>query len=237
MVHGLVGPLHFFEPARLLPGIEVFTPDLLGYAQQDAPQHVSLATQADFIADLLRNMDGRPCHLLGHSVGAAIAFLAAARVPELVQSIVCVEGNFTLEDAFMCRRIASLDGAEWEQELLKIQNSPATWLAKNEIDITPERLKNAEKILHNQSATILQSMAHAVVSETSAASYLSIVRKVLDDGISLHLLSGSKSTKDWHVPLWVRKLAATDVIVPESGHMMMLENPSIFCHLLSEILY
>lgn len=54
MVHGLFGPLHFFEPARLLPGIEVFTPDLLGYAQQDAPQHVSLATQADFIVDLLR---------------------------------------------------------------------------------------------------------------------------------------------------------------------------------------
>lgn len=91
MVHGLFGPLHFFDPAARMNGVTVLTPDLLGYGRLMAPPQLSLAAQADEVVRILRSQ-GRPCNLLGHSVGGAIAILAAARAPLLVRSVISVEG-------------------------------------------------------------------------------------------------------------------------------------------------
>jgi pimeloyl-ACP methyl ester carboxylesterase len=38
--------------------------------------------------------------LVGHSVGGVVAYAFAHRYPECVKSLVSVEGNFTLKDAF-----------------------------------------------------------------------------------------------------------------------------------------
>ena len=236
MVHGLFGPLHFFDPAARLNGIAVSTPDLLGYAANPAPPHLSLSAQADEIVRVLR-AQARPCHLLGHSVGGAVALLAAQRAPELVQSIISVEGNFTLDDAFMCRRIAPMLEQEWEAELQCIQQDPASWLVKGGIAVTPDRLQMAHTILHNQSAAILQAMARAVVQETADPSYLDAVRRVLACGTPLHLLAGSRSADAWNVPAWVREGAASELVMPNCGHMMMLEKPDLFCKTIVRITY
>ena len=141
MVHGLFGPLHFFQPSRRMPGVAVHTPDMLGYGAHAAPSELSLAVQANEIVRFLRSLDAGPCHLLGHSVGGAVAMLAAELAPQLVKSIISVEGNFTLDDAFMCRRIAPLPAVEWQVELQRIQSQPADWLAKGGIPVTSERCK------------------------------------------------------------------------------------------------
>ena len=46
-------------------------------------------------------------HIVGHSVGGAIASLVALHHQELLASLTTVEGNFTLKDAF------------WSEELSK----------------------------------------------------------------------------------------------------------------------
>ncbi|WCM93493.1 alpha/beta hydrolase [Acidovorax sp. NCPPB 2350] len=237
MVHGLFGPLHYFDPAGRMPGITVLTPDLLGYAHQAPQTQLSLSAQADELADILRTQVARPCHLLGHSVGGAVAVLTAARVPELVKSIVSVEGNFTLDDAFMCRRIAAMQPDEWAAELRGIQSDPVAWLSRGGIEATPERLQMAQCILHNQTATTLWLMARAVVEETAVPGYLQAVRQIMERGIPFHLLAGSRSAQGWNVPSWVRQGASSDAVLPNCGHMMMLEEPDLFCEHLSRCLY
>ncbi|ALF90014.1 MULTISPECIES: alpha/beta fold hydrolase [Ralstonia solanacearum species complex] len=237
MIHGLFGPLHFFEPAARLPGVTVHTPDLLGYGARPAQPELSLASQAAEVVRILREEVRRPCHLLGHSVGGAIAVLAAARAPELVKSIVSVEGNFTLDDAFMCRRIAPLDAPEWEAELQRIQSDPQAWLAKGGIAPTPERLRMAHCILHNQPAATLQAMAQAVVRETAVPAYLETVRGLMSRGMPFHLVAGSRSAAGWHVPDWVHQQAHGSTELPDCGHMMMLEQPDLFCRTLLPLLY
>lgn len=162
MIHGLFGPLHFSSRPPGCP-VSPFIPRTCWATARPAEPELSLAAQAAEVVRILREEVRRPCHLLGHSVGGAIAVLAASHAPELVKSIVSVEGNFTLDDAFMCRRIAPLDAPEWEAELQRIQSDPQAWLAKGGIAPTPERLRMAGCILHNQPAATLQAMARAVV--------------------------------------------------------------------------
>ncbi len=237
LVHGLFGPLHYFDPAARMPGIRVLTPDLLGYGVREATPELSLAAQAADLVRMLRANGSGSFHLVGHSVGGAVAFLAAARAPRLVKGIVSVEGNFTLEDAFMCRRIAPLEPPDWAAELRRIQGDPSAWLQEAGIRPTPERQAMAHCILHNQSSTALQAMARAVINETSGPNYLHVVREVISSGIPLHLLAGSRSASSWNVPAWVRDAAASDVTLADCGHMMMLEEPELFSQSLIGMLY
>src|SRR6218665_1490033 len=83
MVHGLFRPLHFFQPTIRMSGVAVHTPDLLGWAGPPPPTDLSLAEQANEIVRFLHALDSGPCHLLGHSVGAAVAMLSAELAPQL----------------------------------------------------------------------------------------------------------------------------------------------------------
>ncbi|GAA4356745.1 hypothetical protein GCM10023165_50070 [Variovorax defluvii] len=240
MIHGLLGPLDFFDPHTLLPGIDVHAPDLPNYRSQ--PPHrwghgdaLALKRHAEWIADYIRSHIDRPICLLGHSVGGAIAMLTASLAPDLVRMVINVEGNFTLNDAFWCRRIASLSDDAWEAEYRAMQASPAAWLESGRIEVTGQRLKWAQEILHNQSAATVLAMARAVVRDTGAPEYLAAVKKVVAKGIPVHLVAGERSRDGWDVPPWVRSAAASSVVLPSLGHMMMLEAPVPFCAAIGDI--
>ena len=239
MIHGLLGSIGYFSPTRYLEGTVVHTPDLMGYGKQPILQGatpLTLHNQADFIADYIKTRIGAPCWVLGHSVGGAIAMLVAHAAPELVSGVVSVEGNFTLNDAFWCRKIAPMPEEAWAAEYRQMQADPAAWLQRGEIDATPERLDWARAILHNQPASTVQAMARAVVAETAPPSFLDSIRSVVERGTPIHLLAGERSASGWDVPPWVRTAASSDVALSETGHMMMLETPEAFCSVVSAMI-
>lgn len=239
MVHGLLGPIDFFNPAARLPGVEVHAPDLPGYRSQPPyPQGgvPTLKQHAEWVADYVRTRVGRPVCLLGHSVGGAIAMLAAGMLPGMVRMVISVEGNFTLNDAFWCRRIAAMPEEEWGAELHSLQADPQAWLDKGGIETSVQRLHWARDILHNQSAAVVQRMAKAVVRETAEGGFLEAVRRVVDSGTPVHLLAGARSCAGWDVPAWVRSAAASSTVLTGVGHMMMLEAPGRFCNAVAELL-
>src|SRR6218665_351692 len=88
MVHGLFGPLHFFQPTIRMSGVAAHPPAVLVYGGRPAPTELSLPVQANEIVRFLHALDSGPCHLLGHSVGAAVAMLSAELAPQLVKSII-----------------------------------------------------------------------------------------------------------------------------------------------------
>ncbi|MEF7613892.1 alpha/beta hydrolase [Aquincola sp. MAHUQ-54] len=228
----MLGPIDFFGPQALMKGIEVHTPNLPGYGSQPLPPggvELTLEQQAAWIVAYLRSHIGRPAWLLGHSVGGAVAMLAARMAPDLVTAIISVEGNFTLGDAFWCQRIAPMREDEWAAEHARMQSEQQAWLAKSGIEPTARRLEWAQTILHNQAAATVHAMAKAVVRETAVPGYLAAVRDVIHHGTQLHLLAGERSCTGWDLPPWVRTAAASTVVLPGVGHMMMLEAPEQFC--------
>jgi pimeloyl-ACP methyl ester carboxylesterase len=218
----------------------VYTPSLIGYGTNRAAdvKDLHLDDQARWVAASIRAHSvyvEEPVWLLGHSVGGAVALLVVDMYPDLVAGVISVEGNFTLQDAFWCRRIASLSPAAWAQEYRELYADLGAWLRGNGIEPTSQRIAWAEQVLSHQPATTIQAMAKAVVRETGDSQYLQRVRGVLERGLPLYLLAGERSAPDWDVPDWVRSAAHRSVIQPGVGHLMMLEEPATFCQLVREL--
>jgi pimeloyl-ACP methyl ester carboxylesterase len=231
LIHGLVGSQKFYDPRARMPDVCVLAEDLLGYGQHvDTPaERLTLATQADHIAELI---DGRPeqrVWLLGHSMGGAVAVLAAERRPGRVHGIVNVEGNFTERDAFWSRKIAASSPEEWAASYREMRADPAAWLERCQIRPDSRRTRWAEDILANQPASTLRAMSSAILAETLYPSYLETVRRLLDGGLMMHLIAGQSSAAAWDVPAFVRSAAASYTEQPNAGHFMMLEDPDAFC--------
>ncbi|TDV02004.1 alpha/beta fold hydrolase [Paraburkholderia caballeronis] len=236
MIHGLMGSLNFFAPHERIRTAAVHTPDLIGYGLlRDARQPITLASQAAHVIAYLRETVDEPCVLLGHSVGGAVAMLAAVSAPERVRSVINVEGNFTLGDAFWCRKIAGLGDDEWHKEHERLAGDPHGWLVNSGIEVTPQRLEWARLALANQPRETIQAMARAVVAETGDQRYLERIRGVVDRGAALFLLAGEKSVEGWNVPGWATDAAQAFVIQQGVGHLMMLEQPDEFCRIVGDI--
>jgi pimeloyl-ACP methyl ester carboxylesterase len=234
LVHGLLGSLTFFEPKKYLDGFDLLAPRLHGYGGEPPLQNLSLQDQVDYVHKEIMHTGNNPCWLLGHSVGGAIANIFAANYPELVAGIINVEGNFTLNDAFWCKRIAALTIDEWKAQYRDIAGSPAKWLLDSGIQVTPERQAWAREILVFQDAETVHAMASAVVNETGSTQYEQIVSGLAERDIKYRLVSGDQSRSSWNVPeAYVKRFK--EVRMAGLGHMMMLENPAQFCKVVADL--
>lgn len=236
-IHGIFQMLGGLPAEQFFAPRPVLVPDMLGYgAQSNAPaETISIEAQADDLAKQIRNCGYSQAHILGHSVGGAVAMLLAHRHPEIVASIINVEGNFTLEDAFWTGKLAAMTLEEVSVLLQSYRDDVKGWLARAGIEPTPERIAIADRGLRAQPATTVKRMAQSVIETTSQPAYLEIVNDVLDSGVSMHLVAGEKSRKGWHVPEFVLRRAASMTIQPGVGHMMMLEAPNEFLGLVAKL--
>ncbi|WP_031362025.1 alpha/beta fold hydrolase [Caballeronia sordidicola] len=231
MIHGLMGSIAYFSPDVRMPGVSVHTPDLIGYgslADTDAGA-ITLDNQAASVIRYVEEQVGEPCWLLGHSVGGAVAMLVAAKAPSMVRGLISVEGNFTLSDAFWCRKIAALSDEAWCAEHQRMLDDPAAWLQNSGVTLSPQRIVWANDILRNQPRSTIAAMSRAVVKETGSPEFLEHARTVVDNGTPIHLLAGERSASGWDVPDWVKSASLSYEIQPDTGHMMMLEQPEAFC--------
>ncbi len=72
----------------------VVAPSLRGFGETQIPDGPhSVKTWADDVAALIRFLDAGPVHLMGFSMGGAIAFQLAADQPELIQRLVIVNSQ------------------------------------------------------------------------------------------------------------------------------------------------
>lgn len=231
LIHGLIGSLSAPAILRAFGEAEVLAPDLLGYgtAHAAAPVDWTLADQADHLAGWLdRAGIAEPVHLVGHSVGGAVAVLFARRYPGRTASLTSVEGNFTLGDAFWSQQIARQPLAEVGATLAGFRADVTGWLAGAGVEPTPATLEIATDWLARQPAATLRNQAQAVVAATGQPEYLADVRYLLDSGLRLNLIAGERSRAEWHVPNWVMAAAARDCDLPGCGHLLMLEDPNGF---------
>ncbi len=238
VIHGLMGSLD--DPAihACLSDRAVLAPDLLGYGEFSLtpPARLSIAAQVEHLHRLVTKRFGAgPVHLLGHSMGGAIAPLFAAAHPHLVATIVNVEGNFTLKDAFWSGQLARMTEAAAETMLARQRADPAAWLARLGIAVNERTLAAAHRWLHLQPASTLRGMGTALVDTTSRPDYLESVRKVFATH-SVHLVAGERSRDDWDTPEWALAHAKSLTVMPGCGHLMMLDDPECFGRVVAGLL-
>jgi pimeloyl-ACP methyl ester carboxylesterase len=230
LIHGLFGSLNDPTIRAAFGDARVLAPDLLGYGahRERAPTTWTLDDQADHVATWLRERVDEPVHAVGHSVGGAVAVLFARRHPGLIRSLTSVEGNFTLRDAFWSQKISAQPLSEIEVEVGGFRADVPAWIARSGVAPTPWAIATATAWLDNQPAATLRTQARAVVAATGAPAYLDGVRELLAAGLPVHLIAGSRARSGWSVPDWIVQRAASNIDIPDTGHLMMLESPEAF---------
>ena len=236
LVHGLVGHMRVPEIAQILK-VPALAPDLLGYGENAADEgEISLPAQVEYLHDVLHDAGIERAHLVGHSIGGAIAMLFARRYPNHTESVVNVEGNFTLKDGFWSQLIAHQTFEESDAARNAWLEDPAAWLASTGATPTPERVALARSHLENQSTATIRAMAKSCVEITGDPKYLDDVLTVLNNGTLVHLIAGERSREAWDVPGFVLD-AAEMAIIPDCGHLITIEQPLAFAQTVARMVH
>ncbi len=230
LVHGLIGNLNDHHILAAFDGVDIHAPDLIGYGEYSdkGTDALTLLDQANHVASYIRRLGTQKVHLVGHSVGGAVSALLCQHHPELVASFTSVEGNFTLNDAFWSGQIASKPLAEVAAIIAGYEADPSQWIAKAGVPINDWTAALAKSWLQNQPASTIRAQAKAVVAATGTETYLVGLRKTMESGLPVYLIAGSHSSAGWDVPRWANDLCRMRVNIPDTGHLMMAENPSLF---------
>lgn len=230
LIHGLIGDLQIIAESSALGAAPVLAPNLLGYGSHRealasaSASAISLPAQVEWLEGEIAARFGEcPVHLVGHSVGGAIAMLFAHRYPQRVAELVSIEGNFTLADAFWSASLAAMPPSEAEQLLETMRADPAAWLARSVQDPPAWARALAAEWLALQPASTLQAMARSVVRETGSPSYLEGVREVFARH-PVHLIAGERSRGAWDVPAWALQQAASTTVIAGAGHLPMVDD-------------
>lgn len=231
LCHGLFGSLS--DQTLLAPFSEyrVLAPDLLGYGNYKSNPHcpVSLIDQAEHVLAFMDRNAVERANVVGHSVGGAVATLLSTRHPERVTSLVSVEGNMTPPDAFWSANLAKKSIEEIQLMVDSYRADVAGWIAGAGVKATPESIRIATDWIDNQPAETLKAQARAVVEATSETSgFLQQLEAQLSSGLEIHLIAGSNSRDGWHVPTNIEVAAKTVTLIPDCGHLMMLQSPRKF---------
>lgn len=237
-INGLIGCLDHRSLHESLYPLPVVVPDLLGYGHLSVvtPSCVSIPSQIEHLhRQISEYAPGEQVHLVGHSVGGVVAMLYARRYLDEVASITSVEGNFSLKDAFWSSSVARMDAEEVEALLGGFRANPKAWLERAGVASSQQRLEVAATWLAHQPSSTLQAMARSVLIETEGDHYHAALKTVFSS-IPVHLLAGERSRSGWDVPDWALAQAASMTIMPEVGHLMMLEQPQAFAQKIAQIL-
>lgn len=102
LIHGLGGTGRGIWESTLpalSDAFEVLLPDIRGHGRSGSPPPPwTMNDFADDMAGLLRALALGPAHLVGHSMCVSVALLVAIRHPDLVRSVVGVNGPTTLPE-------------------------------------------------------------------------------------------------------------------------------------------
>lgn len=222
-VHGLFGSFDDEVAFAQLAG-SASAPDLHGYGTNRASE-VTFAGQVEALREHVDSVaSGGPVHLVAHSIGAVYAFAFADESPEAVASITSVEGNFTLTDAFWSRSIAAMDEPAARTAIEARLRDPSGFLDSDGMAITDQNVARAEQALAYQPWRAVWQSAKEIVRTTSAPEYEIMLRRVFDR-VPVNLVAGERSVDGWDVQEWARERAHSFTVVPNVGHMMMVESP------------
>ena len=135
-LHGLGCSGESYREAWAFDGLSAYslvTIDYLGHGLSASPAGFSYSIEdhARSITAILQSYRNQPIHLVGHSLGGAVALHLPAALRASIQSFVNVEGNLTPEDCrYGSRRASNRPYDEFLRDVLPaFKRSSETWRA------------------------------------------------------------------------------------------------------------
>lgn len=244
LLHGFTGSRRNWAATAhaLAPVCEVMTVDLLGHGQTDAPAdpaRYGIEASAADLACLLEAVAPGPVNLLGYSMGGRLALYVALAYPHLVNALILESASPGLataaeraarqqSDDALADRIER-DGiaafvAHWEA--LPLFATQQTLPAAVRHQLHEQRLANRPHGLANS----LRGMGTGV--QPSLWDRLSsLTRPTL-------LLAGALDTKFCAIAQEMGRQIppATVTLVPDAGHTIHLEQPTVFQQLVAQFI-
>jgi 2-succinyl-6-hydroxy-2,4-cyclohexadiene-1-carboxylate synthase len=236
LLHGFTGTMENWQPhtAVLAESFRVLAVDLPGHGQTSAPADPARYRMEQVAADLAQfvsDLTGRPANLLGYSMGGRLALYLAIHYPALVRSLILESASPGLDDVaarqVRIRQDEALagrierEGIEafvnyWERVPLFASQSRLPENVRQRL--RDQRLRNDPQGLTNS----LRGMGTGVQPS---------LWKQLDDlKMPVLLLAGALDEKFVRIAqqMYDRMADARLEIVPDAGHTVHLEAPSVF---------
>ncbi|MDW7992240.1 MAG: alpha/beta hydrolase [Anaerolineae bacterium] len=235
LVHGLGSAggdwvLQFGPLAKA--GYRVLAPDMRGFGRSSAPPEVTVQAMAGDMALFLERMNAVPAHVVGISMGGAIALQLALDHPEMVRRLVLV-------NTFARLRPVNLKG--W---LYFLGRGISVAFAG------PERQAQlvARRVFPHPHQQALRENLIRRISQANPCAYRAAMRSLMEFDVR-HRLSELRmpvlvvtGAEDTTVPPSVQQAlaqgipGARHVVVEGSGHGIIADNPETFNRLLLEFL-
>jgi pimeloyl-ACP methyl ester carboxylesterase len=122
LVHGI--PTNSALWRNVMPGLAdqftLYAFDMIGYGASDKPkdQDLSVAAQADYLADFMDAIGIESAHLVGHDIGGGVVQVFTVRNPDRVKKIVLIDS--VAYDSWPEPGIARLKEPAWDEIMQRL---------------------------------------------------------------------------------------------------------------------
>lgn len=234
LIHGFGhGGFVWRSLAAAMPGVGMAAIDLRGHGDSDHDRSQRYGIDA-YVADMVavaESLDLDDYVLVGHSLGAAIALLARARLPRPPRAIVLVDGgpglsasaSAYIREEFLHQRLRYRSPAEYEADLHNSMPLAASTslraLSKDALrELGPGefRLKADRGLGYQKQGDSIDARLWDAIDRTDVP--LLVIRGA----------ASSLCSKRWCDDLTARAPHATVETVERAGHAVMLDNPAQF---------
>ncbi len=238
LIHGLGCSLKYwmciFE-AEELAHYRIIALDLPGFGMSEKPgkYDYSLFSQADIVFTFIQALHIQNLTLIGHSMGGSIAILLAYKYLEWVKRLLVIEPNLRASDAHLSRDI--------------IRYSEPGFVNRYE-EFKRIAITTVQNWFVNSSRADIEEYASELLKTTPISMYrsaVSLMTVTADDtlltqfhqlALPKYFLIGGETMRTRSLPRSLQSSNVHTVIVPGVGHMMMVDNPSLFNKTLASVL-
>lgn len=226
LIHG-AGGSHLYWPAniRRLAGYEVYALDLPGHGRSPQTRQESIQAYAESIVEWMAAAGLQQAILIGHSMGSAIAMTLAIESPRLIAGLGLLGSGARLKvNPQILEQIGDAEAFP------AIVHKITQWSFSSQ---APEILTSlAEKRLSEAGPQVLQGDFWACNAFDIRDNLATITQPTL-------IICGQE---DKMTPVQESRYLAENIpnarlaLIPEAGHMLMLEKPERVAHLLDDFL-
>ncbi len=197
--------------------------DFVGFGNSSKPEDFSydIADQTKVCKKIIEQLGIKKLHLIGHSLGGIVGTLLLELLKDKVISFINLEGNLVYEDAGLSREVAEYSFEEFNNKYEQIKN-----------DIRNSSQSSAEKrgewlqqipdyVFYKTCRSIIEWSKKEILFKTFVESK---VKK-------LFVYGDQNKEKADKLPDSIEKAE-----IPNSGHFMLLDNPTICSQLIRKFL-